>query len=802
MKSHSLTQCRGLKIAPRVIPQKAPVDPLFFRAKRVLMRKSYSLKWMGAAITLGSLLVSSCPAQSEYGAPPAAPAAPVGGQISGEWPRVYTAGTTTNTIYQPQVESWDGYTLKARNAVAVRTPEHPQPVYGVITVQATTFVNKSERTVNIENARILSADFPTSPQGVYLAELRQSFPKEFPNVSLDRITTSLAVSKQEEKAATQPLNNAPPQIIFANRPSLLVYVDGAPNYQPVSATRLSRVINTRVLLLKDNVAGALYLHVLDGYLSAPDLNGPWTVAAAPPPGGDLAEDAARRSRNVDLLEGQANPDTGLTPQLTATSAPSIYVSTKPAELITFEGQPVYAPVPGTQLLYVTNTTADVFKSNTDRQNYVLISGRWFRASSLNGPWQFVPSNELPRDFAQIPDSSPKENVKASVAGTPQAREAAIENSIPQSTRLSRTTQIETPQIDGPPKMASIEGTALSYVVNSDTPIIQVGDPAWFACQNGVWFTGGSVYGPWSVAASIPPEIYSIPPACPIYYTTFCHVYNATPDYVWDGYTPGYLGAVATPYGTVAFGTGYYYQPWIGDVWFGSPLTWGLGCALTWTPWFGWNFGFGFGWSWGNYARGWGWHPPGPWWGPYRSWGRTSWGRMAAWGPGGWAHTGVNLYNRNFARAGSFNTFGVNSWHGVYGRSYNSRTGQLSAGHRATVNNVFTSPSHFGGQTRTYGTGNNAFATRNSGVFMRDNGTSSGWRSVTPERSYPDSTFSDLNRENSAREMGNQRFDTFRNTYPSGGFHSEQGFGGARSPGGFGGGRGFGGGGRGGGGGRR
>lgn len=764
------------------------------------MGNSYALKWIGAALALGSLLVSSCPAQSQSAEEPNAP---IGSPAAGEWPRVYVTGTTTNTVYQPQVESWDGFTLTARNAVSVQTPQHPQPVYGAITVQAHTVVNKSERMIDINNARILSADFPTSPQGLYLAELRQSFPREFPNVPLDHIEASLAASRQQQKTAAQPLDNTPPEIIFADRPSVLIYIDGPPVYQAVSGTRLSRAINTRVLLLKDNQSGALYLHVLDGYLSAPSLTGRWTVVAAPP-GADMAADAARRSRNVDLLEGQIDPNTGATPQLTETSAPSVYVSTKPAELITFEGQPGFVPIQGTQLLYVTNTTGNVFKLNTDQQNYVLISGRWYRAPSLNGPWQFVLADQLPGDFAQIPDSSPKENVKASVAGTPQAQEAAIENSIPQSTRLSRNTQIQPPQIDGAPKMAAIQGTPLSYVVNSDTPIIEVGDPGWFACQNGVWFTGGSVNGPWAVAASVPSVIYSIPPSCPIYYTTFVRVYNATPDYVYEGYTPGYLGAMTAPYGTVVYGTGFAYQPWIGNFWYGCPVTWGLGCDLAWTPWFGWNFGFGFGWGWGSggYAGGWAWHPPAPWWGPFRSWGHASWGRMAAWGPGGWAHTGVNLYNRNFARAGAYNTFGVNRWHNVYGRSYNSRTGYLSAGHHAAVNNVFNTPSRSGGQsftrTQPYNTRNNVFATRSSGVFRRDNTVSSGWRSVTPERSYPSSTYSELGRQNDAREMGNQRFNTFRNTYPTGGFHNEQSvrsYGGARSPGGFGGGHGGGGGGR-------
>lgn len=776
--------------------------------------REYRRIFFGAATALGLLGISTCSAQDAgapvgaqppalNGAPPST--GPIDAQGDGDWPRVYVVGTTTNTVYQPQVESWDGYTLTARNAVAVQTPDRPQPTYGVMKVQAHTMVNKTDRTVDLQNVQVLSSDFPSAPdrQQQFLSDLQGSFPHQFNHISLDRLEASLSTTQAQEKSAAQPLNNTPPQIIFANRPSVLVYIDGPPAYRAVPGTYLSRVINTRVLLMKNNL-GTYYLHVLNGYLFSAHLNGPWAISA-PPAGASVAEEAARKSEAVDLLEGQPDPTTHIVPQLTADSAPNVYVSTKPAELVTFDGQPDFVPVPGTQLLYVVNTTGNVFKSLTDGHNYVLISGRWYTAASLNGPWQYLPGNQLPAEFSQIPDASPKENVKASIAGTPQAQEAVIENNIPQSAQVPRNEAIQPPQFDGSPKMAPITGTALSYVVNSDTPVIEVGPQSWYACQNGVWFNSQSVNGPWAVADSVPSVIYSIPPSSPLYYVTFVRTYNSTPDYVDEGYTPGYMGADVSPDNTVVYGTGYDYQPWIGGVWYGCPVTWGLGCDLAWTPWYGWNFGFGFGWFWGDFNRGWWWHPPGPWWGPFRNWTHVSWGRMAAWGPGGWAHTGLNVYDRRFGAVGSHRTFGMNQWHGVYGRSYNSRTGQLSSGHRAQVGNVFNaqprvSGQNFGRTGQNYG-GNtprndNAFATHNNDVFMHDNNADHGWRSVTPapSRSYPDSTYSTLGRENNAREMGNQRFDTFRNTYPSGGFHGgeEGGFGGARSPGGFEGGRGGGG----------
>ena len=148
------------------------------------------------------------------------------------------------------------------------------------------------------------------------------------------------------------------------------------------------------------------------------------------------------------------------------------------------------------------------------------------------------------------------------------------------------------------QLAPIEGTPLHYVVNSATPIIEVDPQSWYACQNGVWYAATSANGPWTVAASVPAVIYTIPPTSPLHYLTYVQVYGSTPDQVYEGYTPGYLGTEVADDGTVVYGTGYDYPPWIGDVWYGPPMTWGWGFDDCWTPWWGWGFDCGFGWGWG------------------------------------------------------------------------------------------------------------------------------------------------------------------------------------------------------------
>jgi hypothetical protein len=117
---------------------------------------------------------------------------------------------------------------------------------------------------------------------------------------------------------------------------------------------------------------------------------------------------------------------------------------------------------------------------------VLISGRWFRATIFDGQWEYVANDALPEDFAKIPDDSPKENVMAAVAGTPQAKEARIANAIPEIAEVKiAETKIDFLKIDGELKLTPIKNTSLQYVINTTTPIIRVSPTSYYTLQDAV-----------------------------------------------------------------------------------------------------------------------------------------------------------------------------------------------------------------------------------------------------------------------------------------------------------------------------
>ncbi|MGZ3444042.1 MAG: hypothetical protein ACXWLG_00055 [Myxococcaceae bacterium] len=623
------------------------------------------------------------------------------------WPQSADADGNKYTLYQPQLDSWDNYNYRAHAAVSVLPAGSKDPVFGVVELTAVTIVDRTAQVVHLENISITKATFPSVPSmaATYQRTLQTLVLKAPATMSLARMEAALGIEGAERKGRRVPVLNEPPRIVFGTHPMVLVLIHGDPVWRPVSGTSLSRILDTHALVLRD-ASGHVYVHVLDGYMTAPSLDGPWTVAASAPKGANKVAQQLSSKHEVDLMEGPVDGTTGKRPSLAA-GAPEVVLATRPTEIITTEGPMDWVPLEGTQLRYVSNTTGNVFQDLVSRGYYVLVTGRWFHALQLTGPWSWLPGTDLPIDFALIPDTSPKENVKASVPGTPQAQEAAIAAEIPQMATIYRSKVSFKPVISGAPVLEPIPDTPLSYVFNSPDAIIRVSSSQWYAVQTGVWFTASSLKGPWTVATSVPPIIYSIPPSAPLYYVTFVSIYAVTPETVVVGYTPGYMGVVVEPGGTVVYGTGYIYPAYVGTtVYYPVPVTYGYAANVTYTPWTGFAVGFAIGWGIGATC-----YAPAPYWGamPYAYHGVAygAYGGAAAWGPGGWAATSGNIYHSYGPTSAvtrdsaGYNAWTGNAWSSKVGTSYNSVTGRMSAGQRASVSNAYTGNYAYGSRGATY-----------------------------------------------------------------------------------------------------
>ncbi|RFS21811.1 hypothetical protein DVR12_14225 [Chitinophaga silvatica] len=531
------------------------------------------------------------------------------------WPKeIPVSGGGKITIYQPQGEKLEGNRLSLRAAVSVRQTSKSEPVFGVIWADALIETDKVDRTATLETLKITRIKIPDITDNNKLAQFSQLLETEFPKwnltMSLDQLLTSI---KAEQQIRDDNLNNNPPEIIYRTRPAMLVVLDGEPKVEMDKDLQMERVVNSPNLIIKNPNDKQYYLYGGDFWYSSNSITSGYRVVKNLP----------ANIRSVDQqLKEKEKENNDQERKLTNPTPMEIIVRTQPAELIQTDGQPTYKNIQGTSLLFADNTLDDIFKDITDQKTYVLLAGRWYSAPSLEGKWTYVPSDKLPADFAKIPDGSDKDGVLANVAGTSAAEEAVADAQIPQTARVERTATTNV-TYDGAPQFTGIENAGLSFAENSNITVLKSGD-LYYAVDNGVWYVSNSPNGPWSVSTERPPGVDNIPPTSPVYNTKYVYIYDVTPQYIYTGYTPGYLNSYI--YGpTVVWGTGWRYRPWFGHYFYPRPLTWGFG--VSYNPWTGWNLGFNwtFNFGWSNfyyYSGGFygGWFGPPLYRPPYRPWG--------------------------------------------------------------------------------------------------------------------------------------------------------------------------------------
>jgi hypothetical protein len=474
-----------------------------------------------------------------------------------DWPREIQDPRGKLMIYQPQVDDWKDYkTLVARSAIAFApkgSEENPQ--LGILEFSSETEVDYQTRLVKVTNFTITGGNFPSldkQKSDNFLEELKKIIKPDELNISLDRIIASMQRSGNMKNV---DVKNDPPPILVGQKPSILVIFDGAPLFSAIKENDLKFAVNTNWDIFQDEANKTYYLRDDASWLQTGDLKGVWGPADKLPKGlSTLPKDDNWKDVAANL------PGKKLAPQ----SLPHVFISEIPAELIVLDGEPKYQPIPETNLTWVTNTESDLFMNPADKSYYYLVSGRWFRATDLKGPWTFATPN-LPEDFKKIPASHERGDVRASVPGTREAEESVIQASIPQTAKVSKK-EVKAPEIvyaGGKPEFKPIKDTSLSYAANTSNDVIQFKE-TYYLCYEGVWFSAMSPTGPWSVTENIPAEISKIPPDSPMYHNTYVTIVqddNKNDDWVTFALYAGYFGTMIAS-DCVVWGTGWYYPPYI------------------------------------------------------------------------------------------------------------------------------------------------------------------------------------------------------------------------------------------------
>src|SRR5436190_3666547 len=587
------------------------------------------------------------------------------------WPREKYSNGTRLIIYQPQVDDWKNFQdLSWRMAVSI-TPKSGKTAIGVVEMKGNTDIDNVAKVAIITNPQVTGIYFP-SLDNATAEKMEQLFKTFVPSTFSVSLHSLIASTPKKEAPAGAQLNNDPPKIFVGYRPSILLSVNGEPVLSEVPNTSLKFVVNTQWPLFFDTGNSTYYLAAGQQWLTTNSLEGQWSPTKKLPP--DMSK--VPQDKQWSALKKFIPP-----PAKSGGVTPDVFYSDKPAEIILFDGQLVYAQIPDTQLEYATNTNSVLFVFTPTQQFYYLTAGRWFSAMDLQGPWTYA-TPDLPADFAKIPLNTPASAILASVPGTEEAKDAVLLAQVPTTITVNQKEAATKVKVEyaGDPKFEPIKGTSMAYATNTPDKVIKVGE-VYYLCLQGVWFMSPNSQGPWTTCTSVPQEIYTIPPSSPVYNVTYVTQTANPDDTVTASYTAGYLGTFILGAATgaiLADGSGYWGQPYCyGGYYYPYPATY---C--------------------GAYYGGYGYHYPTPYYDSAT--GAYGW-KQTAYGPYGSATRGAgyNPYTGTYARGASLSTpYGSRS----AAQAYNPYTGTYAQTRQGSSPNAQWGSSYVsrGNQSATMG----------------------------------------------------------------------------------------------------
>jgi hypothetical protein len=584
--------------------------------------------------------------------------------MENDWPRTLPLEQGMVTIYQLQVDEMKDDVIHFRAALAYRESADSEPVFGAGWFESRVEIDRAGGIVHPVDLKVTETRFPVDVENVqpgFAAVLAQQAPAWNLDFTLDELETSLKAA-QEEKESLQDLNTNPPAIVYRDHPALLISIDGKPVLREIESSPYQAVINTPYPLIYDD--GNYYLNAAKNvWYRSNRATGPYQFEDNPP-----ADIAAMVSDDTTQSIGELPGE-----QVNAGNAPEIVVATQPSELIVTEGPADFVPLVE-DLLALRNSEDDVFMHVSSQQYYIVLAGRWYRADSLDGPWEFNAADALPPAFANIPQQSDQAESRVYVAGTDEAKNAVLDAQVPQTAAVKKGQVDIDVDYDGEPSFEPVDGTDLEYADNTGSTVIQ-SDRIYYLVEEGVWYVSDTPDGPWEVSEDRPEQVDTISPSSPVYNVKYVKIYASTPEVVYVGYTPGYTGSYVY-HNTIVYGTGWHYRPWVSPrYYYPRHGTWGF--HANYNSWSGWNYGLSWGWGPFNFS-----YYSGGYWHQNHYWHHRHYGR---WGPGGYRPRPVHYGHRG------------NS-HNRYG--YQGRGQDNGRGGRGGHDNLYSNPTQRAGVENT------------------------------------------------------------------------------------------------------
>ena len=283
------------------------------------------------ASALQCLIMTAALFTSPFGIRAANSATASGQSTDSSWPREKYSNGARLIIYQPQVDDWKNFQdLSWRMAVSL-TPKSGKTVLGVVEMKGNTNIDNVAKVATISSPQITGTYFP-SLDGATKEKMDQLFKTFVPPTFSISLHSLIASTPKKKAPAGVQLNNDPPKIFVGYRPSILLSVNGEPVLSVVPNTNLQFVVNTQWPLFFDQGSSTYYLAVGQQWLTANKLDGQWSATKQLP--AEMSK--VPQDKQWSVLKKFIPP-----PANSKGATPEVFYSDKPAEIILFDGQPVY-----------------------------------------------------------------------------------------------------------------------------------------------------------------------------------------------------------------------------------------------------------------------------------------------------------------------------------------------------------------------------------------------------------------------------------------------------------------------------
>jgi hypothetical protein len=461
------------------------------------------------------------------------------------------------TMHEPQVMAFDATNAKVTlRFPATMTDSLGRSTFGAIEVFGAFHADLSSRLMKLDSLTPGTAVFPfAAPAEVTALQggLDDALPK---SITLRIELVTARPGGWQVDPAPPKFTKEAPQVFVRLKPAVLVQVDGEPVLYDIEEFPIQYVGNTASDVFRDPKSDMWYLLVDGTWLQSKALAGPWkrgdgsipTIMSQLPTTHPRAHVRRFVPGTPEFMKRGPTP--------VPKEFPEIIVTDKPSELVLLAGDPLFAFVPGVRALQsVLNTESDLFLHLPSNLYWLLVSGRWFSAQDVEGPWSL--NDRPPDEFLKVPRDNVRGHIVWCVPGSPEAAEACVFASIEERATLNKyaQAQVKFEPDETAPVTAPLEGDLkdVKFVKNTEDDVFVVGK-AFYTCQRGTWYTSDNGTSGWKACASVPEAMQRLPEDSGSYHVNFCKPLGLDGDFANYSIRGGYHGVYALK-GAPVYGTG-------------------------------------------------------------------------------------------------------------------------------------------------------------------------------------------------------------------------------------------------------